>query len=78
MKASDASSRRNLLIGTGEGILAMPWNFLSLPGNFIMAALLNGMTLRAVAPEAKFIARGVVLALAVWMDVRLGGGHARA
>jgi MFS family permease len=30
-----------LLIGTGEGILAMPWNFLSLPGNYIMAALLT-------------------------------------
>ena len=49
-----------------------------LSGTLIMAALLNGMTLLAVAPEAKFIARGVVLALAVWMDVRLGGGHARA
>jgi D-xylose transport system permease protein len=29
------------------------------------------MTLLAVSPENKFIARGVVLALAVWMDVRL-------
>ena len=29
------------MIGTGEGILAMPWNFLSLPGNFIVAALLT-------------------------------------
>ena len=37
----DASSRRNLCIGTGEGILAMPWNFISLPGNFILAALLT-------------------------------------
>ena len=55
--------------GTVFGVLA---------GTLIMAALLNGMTLLAVAPEAKFIARGVVLALAVWMDVRLGGGHARA
>jgi D-xylose transport system permease protein len=36
-----------------------------------MAALLNGMTLLAVEPEKKFIARGVVLILAVWMDVRL-------
>jgi MFS family permease len=34
-------SRRNLFIGTGEGILAMPWNFLSIPGNFIVAALLT-------------------------------------
>ena len=30
-----------MLIGTGEGILAMPWNFLSLPGNFVIAALLT-------------------------------------
>lgn len=35
------SNRRNLLAGTGEGILAMPWAFLSLPGNFILAALLT-------------------------------------
>jgi hypothetical protein len=41
LKTSKASSRRNLLIGTGEGILAMPWNFLSLPGNFVIAALLT-------------------------------------
>lgn len=40
-------------------------------GSLIMASLLNGMTLMAVAPEEKFIARGLVLALAVWMDVRL-------
>ena len=36
-----------------------------------MASLLNGMTLMAVSPEIKFIARGLVLALAVWLDVRL-------
>jgi D-xylose transport system permease protein len=36
-----------------------------------MASLLNGMTLMALSPETKFIARGAVLALAVWMDVRL-------
>ncbi len=30
---------------------------------------LNGMTLLAVSPEIKFIARGTVLVLAVWMDV---------
>lgn len=41
-------------------------------GALIMTALLNGMTLLAVAPEIKFIARGAVLALAVWLDVRLG------
>ncbi len=40
-------------------------------GAFIMACLLNGMTLLAVSPEYKFIARGTVLSLAVWMDVRL-------
>jgi D-xylose transport system permease protein len=43
-------------------------------GSLIMASLLNGMTLMAVAPEEKFIARGLVLALAVWMDVRLNKG----
>lgn len=41
-------------------------------GSLIMASLLNGMTLMAVSPEAKYIARGAVLALAVWMDQRLG------
>jgi len=42
-------------------------------GALIMAVLLNGMTLLAVAPETKLIARGTVLVLAVWMDVYLGG-----
>jgi D-xylose transport system permease protein len=42
-------------------------------GALIMTALLNGMTLLAVSPESKFIARGVVLTLAVWMDVKLSG-----
>ncbi len=41
-------------------------------GALIMTALLNGMMLLAVSPAAKFIARGTVLTLAVWMDVRLG------
>ena len=40
-------------------------------GALIMAVLLNGMTLMAVAPENKLIARGVILALAVWIDLRL-------
>ncbi len=40
-------------------------------GALIMTALLNGMTLLAVSPELKLIARGLVLALAVWMDVAL-------
>ena len=42
-------------------------------GALIMAVLLNGMTLMAVAPEHKLIARGMILALAVWVDLRLGG-----
>lgn len=41
-------------------------------GALIMTVLLNGMTLLAVSPELKFIARGAVLALAVWLDVKLG------
>lgn len=40
-------------------------------GALIMASLLNGMTLLAVSPELKYVARGTVLVLAVWMDVRL-------
>lgn len=39
-------------------------------GALIMTSLLNGMTLMAVSPELKFIARGAVLAIAVWMDVK--------
>ena len=38
-------------------------------GALIMTSLLNGMTLMAVSPELKFMARGSVLILAVWMDV---------
>ncbi len=38
-------------------------------GSLIMASLLNGMTLLAVSPEIKFVARGSVLIVAVWMDV---------
>jgi D-xylose transport system permease protein len=40
-------------------------------GALIMAVLLNGMTLMAVAPEHKLIARGLILAFAVWVDLRL-------
>ncbi len=47
-------------------------------GALIMACLLNGMTLLAVQPEQKFIARGAVLILAVWMDVRLSRRALRA
>jgi D-xylose transport system permease protein len=45
-------------------------------GALIMATLLNGMTLLAFSPELKYIARGSVLALAVWMDIRLSRGTA--
>ncbi|MEI6861329.1 MAG: ATPase [Verrucomicrobiota bacterium] len=41
-------------------------------GALIMTSLLNGMNLMGVTPEMKYIARGTVLALAVWLDVRLG------
>jgi D-xylose transport system permease protein len=47
-------------------------------GAVIMACLINGMTLLAVRPENKFIARGVVLILAVWMDVALARGRVEA
>lgn len=40
-------------------------------GALIMTSLLNGMTLLAISPELKFITRGIVLILAVWMDVAL-------
>jgi D-xylose transport system permease protein len=40
-------------------------------GSLIMVTLLNGMTLLAVPPEIKYVARGLVLALAVWLDARL-------
>ncbi|MBL9131298.1 MAG: hypothetical protein JNG86_08870 [Verrucomicrobiaceae bacterium] len=44
-------------------------------GALIMTALINGMTLMSMQPEDKFIARGTVLILAVWMDMRLNRGH---
>ena len=40
-------------------------------GSLIMASLINGMTLMSVRIEYNYIARGAVLALAVWIDVRL-------
>ena len=40
-------------------------------GALLVACLLNGMNLMSVPPEKKLIARGVVLILAVWMDMRL-------
>ena len=48
--------------GTVAGVLA---------GAFLIDSLMNGMTLMAVSPEMKFVTRGLVLTLAVWMDVRL-------
>lgn len=41
-------------------------------GALVMATLLNGMQLLSVQLPYRNIARGVVLALAVWADVRLG------
>lgn len=40
-------------------------------GALIMASLLNGMTLLAISPELKFVTRGAVLILAVWMDIAI-------
>lgn len=42
----------------------------ALLGALIMTALLNGMGLMGLDPAVKFIARGLVLGLAVWMDVK--------
>ena len=44
----------------------------ALVGAAVMATLLNGMTLLAIAPEAKFIARGAVLVAAVLLEVQAG------
>jgi D-xylose transport system permease protein len=44
-------------------------------GALIMTCLINGMTLMSLQPEHKFIARGAVLILAVWMDMRLNHGR---
>ncbi len=44
-------------------------------GGFIMAALLNGLSLLAVPPEARYIARGAVLGLAAFMDVAISRGR---
>jgi D-xylose transport system permease protein len=44
-------------------------------GSLIMASLLNGLTLMAVSPEIKYITRGIVLALAVWLDVRMSASR---
>jgi D-xylose transport system permease protein len=41
-------------------------------GTLLMATLSNGMTLMAVDIADKYIARGLVLSLAVWVDMRLG------
>ncbi len=39
-------------------------------GALIMTTLINGMFIMSVDPTTNFIARGLVLTLAVWMDVR--------
>ncbi len=43
-----------------------------LVGSLVIAVLINGMTLMAYGPEAKYVLRGAVLVAAVWADVRLG------
>lgn len=40
-------------------------------GSLLLACLLSGMSLLAVPPEARLIARGLTLGLAAWLDVRL-------
>ncbi len=47
-------------------------------GATIMATLLNGMTLLAVSPEMKLIARGGVLVFAVWADIYLARKQGKA
>ena len=39
-------------------------------GALIITTLIKGMKLMGAPPEIEYIARGMVLALAVWMDVR--------
>ena len=46
----------------------------TLLGAAVMATLLNGMTLLAITPEWKLIARGTVLVAAVLFDVQNGAG----
>lgn len=45
-------------------------------GALIIGTLINGMTLMSASEEAKLIVRGSVLALAVWVDVRLNRKNA--
>ena len=40
-------------------------------GALIMATLAKGMSLMGVGPEMKYMVRGSVLVIAVWMDTRL-------
>ena len=42
-----------------------------LAGSLIMVSLLNGMVLMTLPQEGRLVARGVVLVLAVWMDLYL-------
>lgn len=41
MKIRIQDPRKNLRVGTGEGMLATPWTFIAVPGNFIIAGLLT-------------------------------------
>jgi D-xylose transport system permease protein len=47
-------------------------------GSLVIATLQNGMTRMAVSPEFKLIARGLVLGLAVWVDVRFSSTRSGA
>lgn len=47
-------------------------------GALIMVVLLNGLSLWAVPPEARLIARGLVLGLSAWLDTRLQAKGSRS
>jgi len=41
LKKQESDHRRNLRIGIHEGLLATPWTFIAVPGNFVVAGLLT-------------------------------------
>jgi MFS family permease len=59
----DSTLRRNIALCTGEGLVAMPIVFLTLPGNFIVAMLLS-QTFRL--GETTF---GLIVSLPYWCNV---------
>ena len=48
----------------GEGSV-----FGAIIGAFIMAAIDNGMSIMNLTPQIQYIVKGMVLLLAVWLDV---------